>query len=177
LHWGRVTHALMDFINYEYLKIASAFELHFKARLLGRDFLVHELDRDDPLYRQLATEQKRRPIQTGEVVAVSSYAFDGQRNYLPGLKDASLKFSLMTGKPNYRAALDLPDATIDVVDDYRVLRNQIHLPGDIVESPHLAALSQPADAFIAEFINSEIVPWSNTLIAQHGLNWQPLNPV
>jgi len=175
--WGQLTHAWMEYVNYEYLKIASAFELHLKARLLFRDFVVHEVDRNDSLYSSLAAEQKGRPVRKEEIIAVSNYVFDGKWNYLPGLKDATIKFSLVTKKPDYRAALSLPDATIDVVDDFRVLRNQIHLPGDIVEAPHLAALSQPAADFIADFINSEVVPWSNALIAQHGLNWQPLNPV
>jgi hypothetical protein len=55
--------------------------------------------------------------------------------------------------------------------------NQIHLPGDIVEAPHIAKLSQPASEFIASFINSEIVAWSNVLIARHNLNWRPLDQV
>ena len=177
LPWGPATHVLMEFINYEYLKIASAFELHFKARLLFRDFVVHEVDRNDPFYSRIATYQRARPVRKEEIIAVSDYVFDGNRNYLPGLKDDSIKFSLITKKPGYRAALGLQEATIDVVDDFRVLRNQIHLPGDIVEAPHLAALSRPAPDFIADFINSEVVPWSNALIGQHGLNWQPLNHV
>jgi hypothetical protein len=175
--WGQITPRWMEYLNYEHLKIASGFELHFKARLLGMDFVVYEVDRDDPLYRGLAAEQKRRPVQKGEVFAVSGYFFDGNWNYLPGLKDGSIKFSLITRNPNYRAVLGLPDATIDAIDDFRVLRNQIHFPGDIADAPHLAALSQPADAFITGFINSEIVPWSNALIARHGLNFQTLNPV
>jgi hypothetical protein len=40
---GPVTFDYMDFYNYECLKIACAFELHLKARLLGRDYIVHEI--------------------------------------------------------------------------------------------------------------------------------------
>ncbi len=40
-----LTRAFMEYVNYENLKIASGFELHVKARLLARDFLVNEIDR------------------------------------------------------------------------------------------------------------------------------------
>ncbi len=175
--WGHVTHAWLQFVNYEHLKIASGFELHLKARLLAADLVVHEVDRSNPLYRGLADGQKQRPIHKTELFGISDYMFNGRLNYLPGLRDLSIKFSLITKRPKYRAVLALPSDTIDVIDDYRLLRNQIHFPGDIVEAPHIAALSQPSADFVAAFINSEIVSWSNALIATHNLNWKPLDPV
>jgi hypothetical protein len=175
--WGHVTSAWMEFLNYEHLKIACGFELHLKARLIAGDLIVHDIDRSHSLYRSLAADQRTRPIRKAELFGISSYVFNGQLNYLPGVKETSIKFSLITETPDYRAALGLPSATIDIIDDYRLLRNQIHLPGDILEAPHLAALSEPAADFLAAFINTEIVMWSNALITRHGLNWRPLGPV
>ena len=58
--WGTATHAYMEYVNYENLKIASGFELHLKARLLSRDFVIHEIDGRNPDYKSLAKEQEAR---------------------------------------------------------------------------------------------------------------------
>lgn len=172
--WGDATRAKMEYVNYEHFKIASAFELHLKARLLARDFVLHEIDARISGYKSLATEQASRPIGKFEVMAIQPYYFDGKQNYLPGLKDTSLKFSLLTDKPSYRSALGLTDVELDIIRDYRVLRNQIHFPGDPVEMPNLQAFPKPIVEFLIDFINREIVAWSNTLITQYKMNYLPL---
>ena len=68
--WGMALRASMEYANYEHLKIASAFELHLKARLLSRSYVLHEIDGSVAEYRGLAAEQRDRPIQRGELVAV-----------------------------------------------------------------------------------------------------------
>jgi hypothetical protein len=172
---GVAIHAYMEYVNYENLKIASGFELHLKARLLANDFVVHEIDGRNPDYKKLAKEQETRPISKTELFAIRSYHFDGKKNYLPGLKEASLKFSKLTDEPDYRKSLSLPDDQLDIIRDYRLLRNQIHLPGDIIESPSIQAYPGPIIDFIVNFINAEIVAFSNTLIARHKLNREPLS--
>jgi hypothetical protein len=174
--WGTATHAYMEYVNYENLKIASGFELHLKARLLSRDFVIHEIDGRNPDYKSLAKEQEARPISKTELFAIRSYKFDGQQNYLPGLKDASLKFAKFTDEAEYRKSLDLPDGHLDIIKDYRTLRNQIHLPGDIVQSPNIQAYRGPIVDFIVGFVNAEIVAYSNALIEKYQLNRSPLVP-
>ena len=171
-----VTLLYMDWINYEYLKIAAGFELHLKARLLERDFVVHELDRSDPVYMTIATKQKTHPISKSEIFAIQPYHFDGKQNYLPGLKETSLKFSTIIDKMEYRTALELPDDHLNIVQDYRTLRNQIHLSSDIVEAPNIRAYPGSIVEFLTGFINSEIVAHTNALIAQYQLNRRPLEP-
>ena len=171
--WGDATRARMEYINYEHFKIASAFELHLKARLLARDLVLHEIDAKMSRYKTLATQQASRPIGKLEVMAIQPYYFDGKQNYLPGLTDKSLKFSLLTDKPSYRLAVQLTDIELDIIRDYRNLRNQIHLPGDPVEMPNLQAFPKPIIEFLIDFINREIVDWSNTLIAQYEMNYRP----
>jgi hypothetical protein len=172
--WGTASYAYMDYVNYENLKIASGFELHLKARLLSRDFIVHEIDGRTGDYKRLAKEQEVRPISKTEIFAIRSYHFDGQQNYLPGLKDSSLKFAKFTDEPEYRKALDLPNDHLDIIKDYRNLRNQIHLPGDIVESPNIQRYQGPIVDFIVGFINAEIVTYSNGLSEKYQLNRRPL---
>jgi hypothetical protein len=75
----------------------------------------------------------------------------------------------LTEAPEYRRALELPDEVLNVIDDYRALRNQIHLPGDIVEAPHIQALEVPIAEFLVGFVNVELVAWSNQLVERHGL--------
>ena len=176
LPWGEATYASMEYVNYEHLKIASAFELHLKARLLARNYVLHEIDAKADGYRSLATEQFNRPIEKQELFAIQPYHFDGKLNYLPGLKEGSIKFSWLTDKPAYRAVLGLTTEQLDIIRDYRLLRNQIHLPGDILEASSIQAFPRPIIEFLTEFINSNIVAWSNNLIAQYKMNYKPIAP-
>ena len=175
--WGSASRASMEYVNYEHLKIASAFELHLKARLLSRSFVLHEVDAGLAEFRQLAVEQRDRPIGRKELLAIRPYHFNGTHNYLPGLREASIKFSWLTDKANYRAALDLPAEHIDIIRDYRLLRNQIHFPGDVLQVEHIQAFPRPIVEFLVEFINAELVMWSNALIAKYEMNYQPLEPL
>jgi len=174
--WGEATAALMEYMNYENLKIASGFELHLKARLLARDFILHEINSKIRGYRALAKEQSDRPIAKHELIAIQPYHFDGHQNYLPGLTQTSIKFSRITNKPKYRAALGLTTQQLDIINDYRLLRNQIHFPGDHLESPNIRGYPRPIIEFLTGFINTEIVDWSNQLIAKHKFNFQPFVP-
>jgi hypothetical protein len=167
--WGSLTltRAMIEYVNYDNLKIASGFELHLKARLPAHDFLVHEIDPKTPGCKKLAREQARRPINKHELFAIQEYRFDGGQNYLPGLEAESLKFSWLTDRPTYRAALELTDQQLDIIRDYRNLRNQIHFPGDMFEAPAIQAYPPPITDFIVAFVNTEIVDWSHRLMAQY----------
>lgn len=173
-YWGEKTIASIDHMNYEHFKIASGFELHLKARLLSSDYILHEIDGKITDYRTLAAQQKIRPIKKHELHKICSYSFNGKHNYLPGLKESSIKFSWLTDKPAYRDALGLTDQQIDVIKDYRLLRNQLHFPGDKIETEHIKALTKPIIDFLTDFINREIVMWSNTLITKHGMIYKHL---
>jgi hypothetical protein len=166
---GRVGWKGLSYINYEHMKIGSAFELHLKSRLLARNYVLHKIDGRIPEYKSLPKQQKTRPIEKHELFAIQAYHFDGTQNYLPGLLDGSLNFEWLTKNPKYRAALELTDQQLDIIDDYRLLRNQMHFPGDFLETPHIRAFARPIIDFLTAFINVELVDWSNRLIAQHRL--------
>ncbi|HEY4218004.1 MAG TPA: hypothetical protein VGM67_12755 [Gemmatimonadaceae bacterium] len=167
--WSRSDHDRMEYVNYEHLKLASGFELHLKARLLAAGYLVHCLDRNDSRYTQLSREQRERPVVHSEAKAVEGHQFDGKQNFLPGLTASSLKFSWITKKSAYRQVLGLSDETLNIIDDYRQLRNQIHLPGEFSDTPAIRAFGKPIIEFLLPFLNTEIVDWSNGVIEKYGL--------
>lgn len=172
--WGSTSWKSLEYVNYEHLKIASAFELHLKSRLLARDYVVHEIDARLPAYKALEKLQRGRPIKTSELLTIQSYHFDGKQNYLPGLREGSLRFSLFTQSPTYRAALSLTDLELGIIEDYRLLRNQIHFPGDVFDTPNVRRFGRPIIEFLLAFINTEIIDWSNFLIAKHKMNYRQI---
>jgi hypothetical protein len=175
--WGPASIKRMEYINYEHLKIACGFELHLKARLLARDFVIHEIDAKTPGCKDLAAEQCHRPINRAELFRVTNYMFGGGSNYLPGLKRGSLRFSWLTEKPEYASALKLESEVLEVIDEYRELRNQIHFPGDVFDTPKINALQQPIEDFLAQFLSSEVIDWSNSLIQAHNMSRRPIEPL
>jgi hypothetical protein len=172
--FGRARMDLMEYYNYETLKIACAFELHLKARLLQRDFVVHEID-DRGDFRGLARAQRRRPVGKAELFEITAYHFDGAINYLPGLRETSLKFSLIAENQAYIEVLDLPSHILSLVQEYRRLRNMIHLPGDFPSTPYLSSLERPVAEILIEFMQSSLVDECEKLIARHQLNPAQLN--
>ena len=122
LPWSAAGLAELEYMNYEHLKLGCGFELHLKARLLSRGYLVHNVDDTHGRYRALARAQKQRPVEKAELLDIDGFRFDGRENYLPGLKRTSIMFSLLTDKDKYIKALGLPDETIAVIRDYRNLR-------------------------------------------------------
>lgn len=158
---------------YENMKIASGFELHLKARLIEAGFVVHVIRDSDP-WKSLQREQRLRPILVNEMTSLCPYISTQTERYLPGVTKQSLSFSWIVTKPAYIAALGLPAQTVEIIDEYRELRYQIHLPGDLQESPKIQAHGRPLD-FLFEFANTHIVDWANSLLRRHpGMAWQPL---
>lgn len=157
-------------LNYEHLKIACGFEMVLKALLLRRDYILHKVENDGP-YTHLAQKQKTQPVLKDELLAVDTFRFDGKTNYLPGLTKQSLGFESLLKRRGYKTALGLDADVLDIINEYRELRNQIHLPGDIIETPKLHAYPNGGKTFILEFINTVIVEHSNQLVQKHAFNW------
>ena len=168
--WGL---ARLERYVYENMKIASGFELHLKARLIEAGFVVHVIQESDP-WKVLQKQQRLRPIRVSEMTSLCPYISTQTERYLPGVMQQSLNFSRITTKPAYIAALGLPAPTVEIIDEYRELRNQIHLPGDIQQSPKIQAHGRPLD-FLLEFANTNIVDWANGLLTRHPrMAWPPL---
>lgn len=164
----------MHSINLEHFKIACGFELHLKARLLARDFVVHEIDPKTSGLQELAKSQRLRPISRTELFKVTDYFFSGKVNYLPGLKQRSVLFSWLTEKPAYVEVMDLPSQLVEMIDEFRQLRNQIHLPGDVLETPKISAVQAPLFNVMTNFLNTEVIERSNSLIDVHKMPYPKL---
>ena len=59
-HWR-----LLEYMNLEFLYIATGFELHFKSWLLQNDFIINIIYKIEP-FKNLKNEQKERPISKTE---------------------------------------------------------------------------------------------------------------
>lgn len=168
LPWSEAGMRRMEYRNYENLKIASGFELHLKTKLISQDYVVHCIDGNDSKYQSLAKEQKKRPIKKAELFSIDNFRFNGDENYLPGLTSKSIGFEQLTNRDGYSNVIGLPVETMEIIKDYRELRNQIHLPVGTIETPGLQNLrGKDILEVILDFVNVNIVDWSNSLIVNH----------
>jgi hypothetical protein len=110
-------------------------------------------------------------VYSHELLAIEGFYYNGQLNILRGLTTNSLDFKLILDTPPYRLQLGKSQDFLNIVEDYRKLRNQIHLPGDPVEAPHINKYT--GDSLIrllVTFINEDIVEYNNRLIDKWKLN-------
>ena len=167
--------AILERLNIENFKIAAGFELVLKAILLEQNFVLHEIENKVP-YKALSLEQKKRPIDKTEMFAVSNFKFNGEHNFLPGLKPSTLLYSIILKTTNYKNSLGLKDSEIDYIDLYRNLRNEIHFSMNPIASTKTIPRSnmEPPIIFIKNFVNSEIVKRANRLKTKHGFSFSLL---
>lgn len=167
---------LLEDMNLEFFYIATGFELHFKSWLLQNDYIVNIIDKVAP-FKQLRKDQEDRPISKPEFFTVGSFMYDTtkQINILQGLTEHTLFFSTILNKTNYVRALGISSDVIGIAEDYRNLRNQIHLPGDTCETPNIHRLAGSATDLMIDFINEKIVDNSNHLIQQNKFSFSPFS--
>lgn len=164
---------VMEYVNLENFYIATGFELFCKSKLLEKDLLVNVLE-DSSQFKDLRSIQKKRPIHKSELFKISGYYYDNHLriNVLKGITDKSLDFSLIVREKNYFESLDLSKDILDIITEFRVLRNQIHLPGDYSDSPNLQRIGKNLVPIIAEFIDKMIVERTNYLVDKWHLHFR-----
>ncbi len=125
----------------------------------------------------MKNEQFKRPITKDEFFTFGEFKYDTikQINILQGITDQSLSFNTICNEPNYLEVLNVSNDIIGIVEDYRNLRNQIHLPGDICETPNITRIGVNAIEKLIDFINERVVENSNRLIQQYEFNFHYLN--
>ncbi len=160
------------YINLENFKIYAGFELCFKALFLRQNCIIHLVKNNLPNFEELSNQQKKRPILREEYFAIDDYRYDAQKkqNRLTGLQEGSIKFSTIFEKTDYKKLLNIPEDIINIADDYRNLRNEIHFPGNVVDVVYLSANNNTLIYKIKEFINKYIVEVNNTIVSQHKLH-------
>jgi hypothetical protein len=160
----------IEYMDLENFKIAAGFELHLKACLLSNDIVIHVIANTPP-FVDLRRKQRKEPAYKDELLAIEGFYYNGQLNILRGLTSQSLNFDTILNTSTYRHKLGKPQDFLDIVEDYRNLRNQIHLPGDFVEAPHINTYAGDSlMRMLVQFINEEIVDYNNKLIDKWKLN-------
>lgn len=162
---------LIEYIDLENFKIAAGFELHLKACLLANNVVIHRINKTTPAFKALRTKQQDQPVYRQELLAIEGFYYDGTRNILRGLTPHSLNFDEILEKLPYRQQLGKPPALLSLIEDFHRLRNQIHMPGDPVETTHLQTYAGDSlmRAFV-NFINDDIVAYNDKLIDKWGSN-------
>jgi hypothetical protein len=168
-------HLRLEYIDLDNLKIAAGFELHLKASLLSNDIVIHFINGKAPFntasFKALRKKQELEPVYKQELLAIEGFYYNGERNELRGLTSQSLNFEKILNEPNYRSKLGKSQDFLDIVEDYRNLRNQIHLPGDAIDAPHLTQYKGSSlMKILEEFINKEIVEYNNKIMEKWKLN-------
>lgn len=156
----------------EHLLVGTGFEIALKARLINGGFLVHEIERFG-VFAELAKAQKRRPIAAEEFLELEGYRFERQQfgttvNHLRGLSSNSLKFDLLIKSAPYREVLNLSSDSADIINFFRRVRNDIHLPIDISDAFE-AVGGVDLELAAINFANSEVVALSDDLIERFEL--------
>lgn len=171
-----VTWKLLRSLNLEHLKIASGFEIILKSMLVEKGIVIQEIVNMDGPYKILAVKQSSSPVYTEELLEIDDFRFDGLINYLPGITRKSLGFQTILEKPDYRSVLEISDLDLELIDEFRNLRNEIHFPRDAISTPVRAAYPMPISDFLVNFINKWIVDRGNLISDTRGLGqrWQKL---
>ncbi len=146
-------------------KLASAFELALKARLLRAGYVLHLIA---PSQQALATKQKREPILISEFRSLSLPQHDGSRNFFPHLTDRTLSFETMLKKDPYIRALSMLKDDKTFFDELRRLRNLIHLPlaGEHVVTPFLSSLGESFLPFLLRCLDVYLItPHNETCLS------------
>jgi hypothetical protein len=166
----------LENMNLEFFYIATGFELSFKACLLQNNYVIHNFEEKDN-FKDLYKKQKKEPVHKSELLEAGGYFYNQIKKhiFLKGITAKSLDFKLICTKPTYTSTLGVTDDILNIAEDYRNRRNQIHLPGGaLVEAPNLKRIGKKVMPAMIEFINSNIVDNTNKLRKKHGFGFGEL---
>ncbi len=163
--WPKSLKTFGSYRNLEYLKIGYGFELSLKSKLLDAGYVIHEIDSSDPKYAQIAKKQKKTPIKVDELMSISGYMFNGEQNILPGITSKSIAFSIILEKNAYVKVYTLNNKSLQIIRDYKDLRNTTHLPGDAVETKALSLTTwEDKISFLRNYVNDHIVEHNRVIL-------------
>jgi hypothetical protein len=167
----------LENMNLEFFYIATGFELSFKACLLQNNYVIHNFENKGNFKELYNKQQKKEPVHKSELLEAGGYFYDPikKKIFLKGITAKSLDFKLICTKPTYTSTLGVTDDILNIAEDYRNRRNQIHLPGgDLVDAPNLKRIGKKVMPAMIEFINTNIVDNTNKLRKKHGFGFGEL---
>jgi hypothetical protein len=158
----------LDPIAIDAVRIATAFENVFKARLLLHGFVVHRIDRrGGTTAKMLAKIQHTRPLRIRDVKRAEGCRHGRRIDYVFRLlENTTLGCRVMVGQAAYRGALRLPVELLDAFDQIVHQRNAVHfLAGsvDFLNARFIEELTLMVNSF-----NRIAVPQHNRLVHNLG---------
>lgn len=115
------------------IRISVCFENLFKAVLLSRLYLVHNLDHN--LFKQLSKEQKKRPVSILELLEETSWTTNDNiisdipeiNKSIRGISTKTINYSTILKSKEYMKILNLKDDIVRLLTSINDERNQLHL--------------------------------------------------
>ena len=92
-------------------RVSIFFENYMKAKLIKQDFCIHLIDKDYPNFKNLAKEQKKRPIKLKEISEIENFIIDKNNNsiYHKAIKETTIGFKELTSSINYKSCYQIDD--------------------------------------------------------------------
>jgi hypothetical protein len=115
------------------IKIITCFENYFKAVLLLKKYVIHEIDRHNDLYekefKKLSNKQCKKPMLQSEletnVRSITSTQEPDGGNYR-SLAETTLHFNILM-RASYQCIYELPNTLYDLLWEFNTQRNTLHL--------------------------------------------------
>jgi len=146
------------------IRICTCFENVFKAELLRKGYVIHEVHtKGAPAsYRPLASAQRKRPVRIAELRRAQGVAGWRRSDFVfEGLNDKTIPFSRLLATPGYRRHLRYKQAVFDALTRFNDWRNGLHFLSPGI-TPYNAPLIADLDALLSCF-DERVVPTYNRL--------------
>jgi len=110
------------------VRIATCFENLFKARLLLRGYIIHQIDKKalSSSYKYLADEQQARPIKISEIKHAEGLQRRNHDYAFQSLSSFTLTYSRLVTQEAYKTQLHLPPKLFKSLADIVDNRNNLH---------------------------------------------------
>lgn len=114
------------------VKIVVFFENYMKAELISLGFCVHQINRGLPKFKDLATEQRKRPINNKEIYDIEPFETNESEKTIfhMALKETTLGFSDLI-KPAYVQYYRFDNTTLNHIKELNLNRNNLHFHDSI----------------------------------------------
>ena len=146
-------------------RITTSFENLFKARLLLRGWVIHEIVRN--VHPTLAKEQRQKPVKVSALKSAEGVTGVRDIGYeFKGLSPRTLGWSDLVNRPAYRAEIRLPDRLFEALRPFAGKRNTLHflaLDSVVYDTKVIEDLSVIRSCF-----NRFVVKHHNRLVAKLG---------
>jgi hypothetical protein len=136
--------------------------------------LLHVIDARDTRYKQLASEQRDRPVAVSELLAIQDYQFDGRINFLPGISAKSLTFSSITAVRHIAVSLRCRAQHSISSKTTASCATRFTCPGNFHKHLPSQHSVMPRIEFLLPFLNNEIIDWTNGVIEAYDLRFRKI---